>query len=87
MLWLLFMRFLLVASLAAWWFKKPESYLQNLLLAVASLVTFYVVAPFHAQLCFVWSLHYSRELVWYLRLDDLVLRHANMLVTLVAVVW
>ncbi|CRK31474.1 hypothetical protein BN1708_005476, partial [Verticillium longisporum] len=88
MLWLLSMRFLLVTSLVAWWFKRPNAnFFQTLLLSLATLVTFWVVAPNYAASSFAWSLHHSRELFWYLRLDTLLLGHANMLVTLGAVVW
>ncbi|KAH6692633.1 hypothetical protein F5X68DRAFT_201282 [Plectosphaerella plurivora] len=92
--WLLVTRILLVASLAAWWCKKPSrtgstssSFLQTLLLYVATLVTFYVVSPFYATLAFTHTLHYSREIAWYYRLDELLLRHASMLVTFAAVAW
>lgn len=87
MLWLLLTRLLLVASLVAWWVKKPNSYLQTLLLCIATALTFYVVSPLYAALAFTSSLRYSRELAWYFRLDDLLLRHASMIITLAAVSW
>ncbi|KAL9946236.1 hypothetical protein D7B24_000555 [Verticillium nonalfalfae] len=88
MLWLLSMRFLLVTSLVAWWFKRPNAnFFQTLLLSLATLVTFWVVTPNYAASSFAWSLDHSRELFWHLQLDTLLLGHANMLVTLGAVVW
>jgi len=87
MLWLLLTRILLVASLVAWAVKKPSSYLQTLLLCIATALTLYVVSPIYATLAFTSSLHYTREFAWYFRLDELLLRHASMLVTLAAVTW
>lgn len=94
LLWLLLTRILLVASLAAWWCKKPSatassssSFLQTFLLYVATLVTFYVVSPSYATLFFTHTWHYSREIAWYYRLDELLLRHASMIVTFAAVAW
>ncbi|KAK0379147.1 fibronectin type III domain-containing protein [Colletotrichum limetticola] len=87
MLWTLFMKFLLVSSLIAWWLKRPNSRFQKFVLAAASLATFWVIAPIYAQLCLAWSVHYTREGIRYWSLDELLVRHASMLVTLAAVIW
>lgn len=81
------MKFLLVSSLIAWWLKRPNSRFQKFVLAAASLATFWVIAPIYAQLCLAWSVHYTREGIRYWSLDELLVRHASMLVTLAAVIW
>ncbi|OHE93525.1 fibronectin type III domain-containing protein [Colletotrichum orchidophilum] len=87
MLWTLFMKFLLVSSLIAWWLKRPNSRFQKFVLAAASLATFWVIAPIYAQLCLAWSVHYTREGIRHWSLDELLVQHASMLVTLAAVIW
>ncbi|KAI8258598.1 hypothetical protein K4K58_003208 [Colletotrichum sp. SAR11_239] len=57
------------------------------LLYAASAAVFYLVAPLYASLCLAWSVHYTRESIRYWSLDELLLRHASMLVTLAAVIW
>lgn len=87
MLWNLFVKILLVSSLIAWWLKRPASRFQKFFLYAATLATFWVVAPLYASLCLAWSVHYTREGIRYWSLDELLLRHAKMLVTLAAVIW
>ncbi|ROT40028.1 hypothetical protein SODALDRAFT_332182 [Sodiomyces alkalinus F11] len=87
MLWLLLTRFLLISCLVAWWVTRPASSLLILLRCILTIVTFWVISPLYANIIFVRSLHYSRELFWYLRLDTFLLGHANMIVTLAAVFW
>ncbi|TDZ40292.1 Uncharacterized protein C8035_v003647 [Colletotrichum spinosum] len=87
MLWNLFVKILLVSSLVAWWLKRPVSRFQKFFLYAATLATVWVVAPLYASLCLAWSVHYTREGIRYWSLDELLLRHASMLVTLAAVIW
>ncbi|WQF87275.1 Putative fibronectin type III, immunoglobulin-like, fibronectin type III superfamily [Colletotrichum destructivum] len=87
MLWTLFMKIILISSLVAWWLKRPNSRFQKFVLLAATLAAFWVVAPLYASLCLAWSVHYTREGIRYWSLDELLVRHASMLVTLAAVVW
>ncbi|KAK6214828.1 fibronectin type III domain-containing protein [Colletotrichum tabaci] len=87
MLWTLFMKIILISSLVAWWLKRPNSRFQKFVLLAATLAAFWVVAPLYASLCLAWSVHYTREGIRYWNLDELLVRHASMLVTLAAVIW
>ncbi|OLN82917.1 hypothetical protein CCHL11_08388 [Colletotrichum chlorophyti] len=87
MSWTLFMKILLVSFLIAWWLKRPNSRFQKFVLYIATLATLWVVAPLYASLCLAWSVHYTREGIRYWSLDELLVQHASMLVTLAAVFW
>ncbi|KAF4833427.1 hypotheticall protein [Colletotrichum tropicale] len=87
MLWTLFVKILFVSFLIAWWLKRPQGRFYKALLYAASAAVFYLVAPLYASLCLAWSVHYTRESIRYWSLDELLLRHASMLVTLAAVIW
>ncbi|KAF6844177.1 fibronectin type iii domain protein [Colletotrichum musicola] len=87
MLWTLFMKTLFFCFLVAWWLKTQDSRLQKFFRFVATLASFWFVAPTHFSFFFSWFAQQAQENVRYWSLDEWLLRHANMLVTLAAVIW
>ncbi|KAF9875818.1 fibronectin type III domain-containing protein [Colletotrichum karsti] len=81
-------KLLVVFSLIAWWLKPhSRTRLHKAFLIVATVLTCSILSPSSTSIfsrwCFHWSIHYIRH--W--SLDQLLLRHASMLVTAAAVLW
>ncbi|RYP70729.1 hypothetical protein DL769_004879 [Monosporascus sp. CRB-8-3] len=78
---------LVICAVLAWWFTEPKSVHLNLIVLIGCLLFYWAIAPELAQETPVWLYQNSITLATLLRLDVLVLYHANMLVTGAAVLW
>ncbi|KAI2614939.1 hypothetical protein GGR54DRAFT_615404 [Hypoxylon sp. NC1633] len=78
---------LFVCALLAWWFIEPKTTHLNLIVVIGCVLFYWAVAPELAQATPYQIYQFSIHAVKLLKLDVLVLYHANMLVTGLAVVW
>ncbi|KAI8963626.1 hypothetical protein F5Y11DRAFT_318765 [Daldinia sp. FL1419] len=78
---------LFVCALLTWWFIEPKTTHLNLIVVVGCVLFYWAVAPELAQATPYQIYQFSIHAAKLLRLDVLVLYHANMLVTGLAVVW
>ncbi|KAI8629659.1 hypothetical protein F5Y19DRAFT_73141 [Xylariaceae sp. FL1651] len=78
---------LFVCALLAWWFIEPKTTHLNLIVGIGCALFYWAVAPEVAQSTPARIYHLSITIATFLRLDALVLYHANMLVTGVAFLW
>lgn len=78
---------LFVCALLAWWFIEPKTAHLNLIVVIGCVLFYWAVAPELAQATPYQIYQFSVHAAKLLRLDVLVLYHANMLVTGLAVVW
>ncbi|KAI1091571.1 hypothetical protein F5B19DRAFT_483840 [Rostrohypoxylon terebratum] len=78
---------LFVCALLAWWFIEPKTAHLNLIVVIGCVLFYWAVAPELAQATPYQIYQFSLHAAKLLRLDVLVLYHANMLVTGLAVVW
>ncbi|KAI1375284.1 hypothetical protein F4677DRAFT_446368 [Hypoxylon crocopeplum] len=78
---------LFVCALLAWWFIEPKTTHLNLIVVIGCVLFYWAVAPELAQATPYQIYQFSIHAAKILRLDILVLYHANMLVTGLAVVW
>ncbi|KAF3057411.1 hypothetical protein GL218_06062 [Daldinia childiae] len=78
---------LFVCALLAWWFIEPKTTHLNLIVVIGCVLFYWAVAPELAQATPYQIYQFSIHAAKILRLDVLVLYHANMLVTGIAVVW
>ncbi|OTA68796.1 hypothetical protein K449DRAFT_387117 [Hypoxylon sp. EC38] len=78
---------LFVCALLAWWFIEPKTTHLNLIVVIGCVLFYWAVAPELAQATPYQIYQFSIHAAKLLRLDYLVLYHANMLVTGLAVVW
>ncbi|KAI1288710.1 hypothetical protein F5Y03DRAFT_379431 [Xylaria venustula] len=78
---------LFVCTLLAWWLIKPKTAHLNLIVAVGCVLFYWAVAPGVAQSTLTQAYQLSIDIAAFLRLDALILYHANMLLTGVAVLW
>ncbi|KAH9994998.1 hypothetical protein F4779DRAFT_623260 [Xylariaceae sp. FL0662B] len=78
---------LFVCALLAWWFIEPKTTHLNLIVVVGCILFYWAVAPDLAQATPQQLYQFSIHAATLLRLDVLVLYHANMLVTGLAVIW
>ncbi|KAI1338351.1 hypothetical protein F5Y15DRAFT_386900 [Xylariaceae sp. FL0016] len=78
---------LFVAALLAWWFFEPKTAHLNIIVVIACVIFYCSVAPDLAYETPQKIYHLSRSVATALRLDVLVVYHANMLVTGFAFAW
>ena len=78
---------LVLITVFAWWKIEPKSVHLNLIVLLGCVLFYWAIAPELAQETPVWLYQNSVSLATLLRLDVLVLYHANMLVTSGAVLW
>ncbi|KAI0383999.1 hypothetical protein F5Y04DRAFT_233915 [Hypomontagnella monticulosa] len=78
---------LFVCALLAWWFIEPKTTHLNLIVVIGCVLFYWAVAPELAQATPYQIYQFTIHTAKLLRLDILVLYHANMLVTGLAVVW
>ncbi|KAI1496817.1 hypothetical protein F5X99DRAFT_50783 [Biscogniauxia marginata] len=78
---------LFLCALLAWWFIEPKTTHLNVIVVVGCVLFYWAVAPDLAYSTPIRIYHVSRSLATLLRLDVLVLYHANMLVTGIAFLW
>ncbi|KAI0809820.1 hypothetical protein GGR55DRAFT_140649 [Xylaria sp. FL0064] len=79
--------FLFICALLAWWLIEPKTTHLNLIVAVGCALFYWAIAPGVAQSTFIQAYQLSITIAAFLRLDALILYHANMLLTGVAVLW
>ncbi|KAI3327503.1 hypothetical protein F4824DRAFT_438507 [Ustulina deusta] len=79
--------FLFVCALLAWWLIEPKTTHLNLIVAVGCALFYWAVAPGIAQSTLTHLYQLSITIAAFLRLDALILYHANMLLTGVAFLW
>ncbi|KAH9906361.1 hypothetical protein F4778DRAFT_644350 [Xylariomycetidae sp. FL2044] len=78
---------LFVCVLLAWWFIEPKTAHLNLIVVFGCVLFYWAIAPELAQATPGHLYHFTRDTATFLRLDILLLYHANMLVTGLAFVW
>lgn len=78
---------LVICAVLAWWFTEPKSVHLNLIVLIGCVLFYWAIAPELAQETPTWIYQNSVNVATLLRLDVLVLYHANMLVTGAAVLW
>ncbi|KAI1455770.1 hypothetical protein F4805DRAFT_459416 [Annulohypoxylon moriforme] len=78
---------LFVCALLAWWFIEPKTTHLNLIVVIGCVLFYWAVAPELAQATPYQIYQFSVHAAKLLRLDVLVLYHANMLVTGLAITW
>ncbi|KAI0599881.1 hypothetical protein F4775DRAFT_548666 [Biscogniauxia sp. FL1348] len=78
---------LFVCALLAWWFIEPKTTHLNVIVVIGCVLFYWAVAPDLAYSTPARIYHVSWNLATFLRLDVLVLYHANMLVTGIAFLW
>ncbi|KAI1101037.1 hypothetical protein F4804DRAFT_317141 [Jackrogersella minutella] len=78
---------LFVCALLAWWFIEPKTTHLNLIVVIGCVLFYWAVAPELAQATPYQVYQFSVHAAKLFRLDVLVLYHANMLVTGLAIVW
>ncbi|KAI1177332.1 hypothetical protein F4777DRAFT_542605 [Nemania sp. FL0916] len=79
--------FLFVCALLAWWLVEPKTTHLNLIVAVGCALFYWAIAPDVAQSTPAQLYRLSITVATFLRLDALILYHANMLLTGVAFLW
>ncbi|KAI0422739.1 hypothetical protein F5X98DRAFT_325066 [Xylaria grammica] len=79
--------FLFICALLAWWLIEPKTTHLNLIVAVSCALFYWAVAPGVAQSTPTHLYQLSVTIATFLRLDWLILYHANMLLTGVAFMW
>lgn len=79
--------FLFFCALLAWWLIEPKTTHLNLIVAVGCALFYWAVAPEAAQSTPARLYQLSITVATFLRLDSLILYHANMLLTGVAFLW
>ncbi|KAI1421836.1 hypothetical protein F5Y12DRAFT_765701 [Xylaria sp. FL1777] len=79
--------FLFVCALLAWWLIEPKTTYLNLIVAVGCAFFYWAIAPGVAQSTLTHVYQLSITIAAFLRLDALILYHANMLLTGVAFLW
>ncbi|KAI0467170.1 hypothetical protein F4859DRAFT_278709 [Xylaria cf. heliscus] len=79
--------FLFVCALLAWWLIEPKTTHLNLIVAVGCALFYWAIAPEVAQSTPTRIYQLSRTIAAFLRLDALILYHANMLLTGFAFLW
>jgi hypothetical protein len=78
---------LLLCALLVWWFSKPKSTHLNLFVAIGCALYYWAIAPEVAQSTPARIYHLFITIATSLRLDALILYHANMLLTGAAILW
>ncbi|KAL7620492.1 hypothetical protein AAE478_009487 [Parahypoxylon ruwenzoriense] len=78
---------LFVCALLAWWFIEPKTTHLNLIVVIGCVLFYWAVAPELAQATPYQIYQFTVHAAKLLRLDVLILYHANMLVTGLAIVW
>ncbi|KAI6081268.1 hypothetical protein F4821DRAFT_32651 [Hypoxylon rubiginosum] len=78
---------LFVCALLAWWFIEPKTTHLNLIVVIGCVLFYWAVAPELAQATPYQIYQFTIHAATLLRLDYLLVYHANMLVTGFAVVW
>ncbi|KAI1743314.1 hypothetical protein F4680DRAFT_409793 [Xylaria scruposa] len=79
--------FLFICALLAWWLIEPKTTHLNLIVAVGCALFYWAIAPEVAQSTPTRIYQLSRTVAAFLRLDALILYHANMLLTGFAFLW
>ncbi|KAI1119086.1 hypothetical protein F5Y14DRAFT_120849 [Nemania sp. NC0429] len=79
--------FLFFCALLAWWLIEPKTTHLNLIVAVGCALFYWAIAPEAAQSTPARLYQLSLTIATFLRLDALILYHANMLLTGVAFLW
>ncbi|KAI1815554.1 hypothetical protein GGS20DRAFT_542918 [Poronia punctata] len=79
--------FLFICALFAWWLIEPKTTHLNLIVAIGCALFYWAIAPEVAQSTPARIYHVFITIATFLRLDALVLYHANMLLTGAAVLW
>ncbi|KAI1362728.1 hypothetical protein F5Y08DRAFT_311278 [Xylaria arbuscula] len=79
--------FLFICALLAWWLIEPKTTHLNLIVAVGCALFYWAIAPDVAQSTLAHAYQLSITIAAFLRLDALIVYHANMLLTGVAVLW
>ncbi|KAI0446488.1 hypothetical protein F4803DRAFT_17368 [Xylaria telfairii] len=79
--------FLFVCALLAWWLIEPKTTHLNLIVAVGCALFYWAIAPEVAQSTPTRIYQLSKTVAAFLRLDALILYHANMLLTGFAFLW
>ncbi|KAJ3565435.1 hypothetical protein NPX13_g7506 [Xylaria arbuscula] len=79
--------FLFICALLAWWLIEPKTTHLNLIVAVGCALFYWAIAPEVAQSTLAHAYQLSITIAAFLRLDALIVYHANMLLTGVAVLW
>ncbi|KAF2972529.1 hypothetical protein GQX73_g1169 [Xylaria multiplex] len=79
--------FLFICALLAWWLIEPKTTHLNLIVAVGCALFYWAIAPGVAQSTPTHLYQLSLTIATFLRLDSLILYHANMLLTGVAFLW
>ncbi|KAI0410015.1 hypothetical protein F4802DRAFT_543035 [Xylaria palmicola] len=79
--------FLFICALLAWWLIEPKTTHLNLIVAVGCVLFYWAILPEVAQAALSHIYHLSIAGATFLRLDTLLLYHANMLLTGVAFLW
>ncbi|KAJ2973084.1 hypothetical protein NUW58_g9031 [Xylaria curta] len=78
---------LFICALLAWWLIEPKTTHLNLIVAVGCALFYWAIAPEVAQSTPTRLYQLSLTVATFLRLDALVLYHANMLLTGIAFLW
>lgn len=78
---------LVVCAVVAWWFAEPKTAHLNLIVALGCVLFLWAVAPDLARDAPARLYQAAVHVAALLRMDVLVLHHANMLVTSAAVLW
>ncbi|KAK5630498.1 hypothetical protein RRF57_006213 [Xylaria bambusicola] len=79
--------FLFICALLAWWLIEPKTTHLNLIVAVGCALFYWAIAPGVAQSTLAHVYQLTITIAAFLRLDALILYHANMLLTGAAVLW
>ncbi|KAI0200820.1 hypothetical protein F4808DRAFT_426748 [Astrocystis sublimbata] len=79
--------FLFICALLAWWLIEPKTTHLNLIVAVGCALFYWAIAPDVAQSTPARIYHLSKNVAAFLRLDVLILNHANMFLTGLAFAW